>query len=179
MPSWVARLPNQVGYPAGGSLSADEWKALVLVYCPAVVSHPILHLWVRKLTNSQLPFVWNEWLPDSIKTLEKQVVKWTKEEERRVRRVAAAEAKGQQPATSDCTPKDKPVPRMIPREPDNFLKLSAVLKIVLAQTVNISQLDRAKELLYDYLETFLKVSSSFDQIFTDSHLTDASQRCKA
>ena len=46
MPSWVARLPNQVGYPAGGSLSADEWKALVLVYCPAVVSHPILHLWV-------------------------------------------------------------------------------------------------------------------------------------
>ena len=52
MPSWVARLPNQVGYPAGGSLSADEWKALVLVYCPAVVSHPILHLWVQKLTNS-------------------------------------------------------------------------------------------------------------------------------
>ena len=51
---------------------------------------------------------------------------------------------------------------MIPREPDNFLKLSAVLKIALAQTVNISQLDRAKELLYDYLETFLKVSSSFD-----------------
>ena len=89
-------------------------------------------------------------------------MKWTKEEERRVHRVAAAEAKGQQPATSDRTPKDKPVPRMIPREPDNFLKLSAVLKIALAQTVNISQLDRAKELLYDYLETFLKVSSSFD-----------------
>lgn len=37
MPSWVGRLPHQVGYPAGGSLSADEYKALVLVYCPLVV----------------------------------------------------------------------------------------------------------------------------------------------
>lgn len=38
MPSWVARLPTQIGYPAGGSLSADEWKCLGLVYGPIVVS---------------------------------------------------------------------------------------------------------------------------------------------
>ena len=37
MPSWVARLPSQVGYPAGGSLSTDEWKCLGLVYGPIVV----------------------------------------------------------------------------------------------------------------------------------------------
>lgn len=37
MPTWVARLPHQVGYPAGGSLAADEWKGLVMVYCPVVV----------------------------------------------------------------------------------------------------------------------------------------------
>ena len=36
MPAWVARLPTQVGYPAG-SLSADEWKCLSLVYGPIVV----------------------------------------------------------------------------------------------------------------------------------------------
>ena len=38
MPRWVARLPNQVGYPAGGSLTADEWKGLALVFCPIIVS---------------------------------------------------------------------------------------------------------------------------------------------
>jgi hypothetical protein len=38
MPSWIARLPNQVGYPAGGSLASDEWKGLIMVYCPVIVS---------------------------------------------------------------------------------------------------------------------------------------------
>lgn len=38
MPSWVGRLPSQVGYPVAGSLSADEYKALILVYLPIVVS---------------------------------------------------------------------------------------------------------------------------------------------
>lgn len=37
MPDWVARLPNQVGYPAGGSLGADEWKCMAMAYCPIVV----------------------------------------------------------------------------------------------------------------------------------------------
>ena len=47
MPSWVARLPSQVGYPAGGLLSADEWKCLGLVYGPIVV-------WVRQCINFHL-----------------------------------------------------------------------------------------------------------------------------
>jgi hypothetical protein len=42
MPDWVARLPSQVGYPAGGSLTADEWKGLALVYSPIVVSDGLL-----------------------------------------------------------------------------------------------------------------------------------------
>ena len=37
MPSWVGRLPSDVGYPAAGSLSADEYKALALVYLPIIV----------------------------------------------------------------------------------------------------------------------------------------------
>lgn len=39
MPSWVARLPKDVRYPAGGSLTSDEWKALLLVYSPIVVCY--------------------------------------------------------------------------------------------------------------------------------------------
>lgn len=38
MPGWVARLPTKIGYPAGGSLTADEWKCLGMVFGPAVVS---------------------------------------------------------------------------------------------------------------------------------------------
>lgn len=37
MPPWVARLPNQVGYPAGGNLTADEWKGMLLVFLPLIV----------------------------------------------------------------------------------------------------------------------------------------------
>ena len=90
------------------------------------------------------------------------MVKWTKDEEKRIHRVVAAEVNGNQPTTADRTPKGKPVPHMTPGEPDNLLKLSAALKIILAQTVIISQLDRAKYLLYDYLDIFQKVRSNFD-----------------
>ncbi|KAK7034259.1 hypothetical protein R3P38DRAFT_2772352 [Favolaschia claudopus] len=38
MPAWVARLPNQVGYASGGNLTSDEWKGMLLVVCPLIVS---------------------------------------------------------------------------------------------------------------------------------------------
>lgn len=37
-PTWVGRLPSMVGEPAAGSLSADEWKTLVLIFGPLAVS---------------------------------------------------------------------------------------------------------------------------------------------
>ncbi|THG94335.1 hypothetical protein EW026_g7117 [Hermanssonia centrifuga] len=47
MPSWVARLPNKVGYPAGGSLTSDKWKAMLLLYCPLVILDygPVYSFW--------------------------------------------------------------------------------------------------------------------------------------
>lgn len=30
-PGWIGRLPNCVGKPAGGSLSADEYKSLIMI----------------------------------------------------------------------------------------------------------------------------------------------------
>ena len=38
MPSWIAHQPNQVGYPSGGLLAAYEWKGMIIVYCPMIVS---------------------------------------------------------------------------------------------------------------------------------------------
>lgn len=39
MPSWVGRLPTKLGYSSGGSLTADEYKALVLAFLPIAVSY--------------------------------------------------------------------------------------------------------------------------------------------
>ena len=47
MPSWVGRLPSDVGYPAAGSLSADEYKAMALVYLPVIIS-PSLSLFISR-----------------------------------------------------------------------------------------------------------------------------------
>lgn len=46
---------------------------------------------------------------------------------------------------------------MLPGDSDNFLKLSAALKIILARSVRDSDIRRAKTLLYGYLAGFLKV----------------------
>ncbi|KAL5485861.1 hypothetical protein ACEPAI_6903 [Sanghuangporus weigelae] len=59
MPSWVGRLPHQVRYPAGGSLSADEYKALVLVYCLIII-----------------PLLWREWQPLAQAEFNKAIEKW-------------------------------------------------------------------------------------------------------
>ncbi|OCB85355.1 hypothetical protein A7U60_g7664 [Sanghuangporus baumii] len=59
MPSWVGRLPSNVGYPAAGSLSADEYKSLALVYLPVI-----------------LPFVWSEWQPVAEKDHEMTHRRW-------------------------------------------------------------------------------------------------------
>ncbi|KAJ7288585.1 hypothetical protein C8J57DRAFT_1214699 [Mycena rebaudengoi] len=40
MPSWVARLPNKVGLSAGGNLTSDEWKGMLLVFCP-LICYPV------------------------------------------------------------------------------------------------------------------------------------------
>ncbi|THH02551.1 hypothetical protein EW145_g6729 [Phellinidium pouzarii] len=66
MPSWVGRLPNDVGYPAGGSLSTDEYKALVLVYCPVII-----------------PLIWREWQMLAQKDFENATARWEAKAKRR------------------------------------------------------------------------------------------------
>ncbi|THG94278.1 hypothetical protein EW026_g7161 [Hermanssonia centrifuga] len=61
MPSWVARLPNKVGYPAGGSLTSDKWKAMLLLYCPLII-----------------PIIWKEWGPAAEREYQVKLDKWQK-----------------------------------------------------------------------------------------------------
>lgn len=44
------------------------------------------------------------------------------------------------------------------QDADNFLSLAAAMKILLARTIDIKDLERARHLLQDYLHGFFKVS---------------------
>ena len=96
--------------------------------------------------------VWDEWLPSAIADHAKQLTKWEKDEKTRIRKVASGKA-----TENDKKPKPKPKMQMLAEDADNLLKLSAALKIIMARTIDEAELERAKNLLYDYLVTFLKV----------------------
>ncbi|KAI0038536.1 hypothetical protein FA95DRAFT_1505463 [Auriscalpium vulgare] len=136
MPSWVARLPQQVGYPAGGSLSADEWKGMATVYGPLVI-----------------PFIWDEWYPAAVADNARKIAVWRKREDARIRRIASGKAKQE-----DMTAEPKPRQRMLHGDDDNFLKLAAFLKVILGLAMeNLDFSDDARELLQDYLFGFYEV----------------------
>ena len=156
MPSWVARLPTQVGYLAGGSLSADEWKCLGLVYGPIVVCTLLVYnsIFEFLLTciHVQLPLIWDEWYPRAEQDLAKQMENWDKNEQKRLRHLASGSTK-----PADKNPAPKPTIRMLKGDADNFLKLAAALKIILGRSIYDADMPRAKALLEDYLKTFFEV----------------------
>ncbi|KAG1755257.1 uncharacterized protein EDB91DRAFT_1042129 [Suillus paluster] len=137
MPNWVGCLPEQVGYPAGGSLTSDEWKGLALVFCPIVI-----------------PFLWQEWYPKANTTYEKALTSWENRERQRLIRLTTGK-----PKKGDDKPSMKPVPQMHPSAPDNFLKLAAALKIILGRSFKDADIPRAKELLRNYLMEYLELYS--------------------
>ncbi|KAG1875919.1 hypothetical protein C8R48DRAFT_669170 [Suillus tomentosus] len=138
MPSWVARLPDQVGYPAGGSLTSDEWKGLALIFCPIAI-----------------PLVWEKWYPINMKQNQKEIESWEKREQACVRRIAsgkqAQNGKDNEPPTH---PKDM---AMHADDADNFLNLAAALKIILGRSISDADIPRAKKLLNKYLLRFLEI----------------------
>ncbi|KII90042.1 hypothetical protein PLICRDRAFT_29188 [Plicaturopsis crispa FD-325 SS-3] len=136
MPAWVARLPSQVGYPAGGSLTADEYKGLAMVYCPVV-----------------LPFVWAEWQPAAEKDYEKKKKAWVDNESKRKKRIEKDKAT----AKDKKGPAPEPTgPRMHANGADNFLKLAAAMKILLGRSIRLEDLPRARFLLESYLLEYLR-----------------------
>ena len=59
--------------------------------------------------------------------------------------------------SSDDRPKPKPQRRINLKDADNFLKLASAMKILLSRSVTQEELERAKELLQEYLVGFLEV----------------------
>ncbi|THH29183.1 hypothetical protein EUX98_g5001, partial [Antrodiella citrinella] len=137
MPSWVARLPTEVGAPAGGSLTSDEWKALAMVYGPLVI-----------------PFIWEEWQPVAEQEYQRKLAKWRDGERKRRARIA----KGKRMSDGSEEPAEKrPTQRMHPSSADNFLNLAAGLKIILGRSIPRSDIPRARLLIQEYLWNFLEI----------------------
>lgn len=152
MPSWVARLPGKVGLPAGGNLTSDAWKVMLLAFGPLIVSLQLLIKHLR--SHTQLPHVWNEWEPIAAADHEKAKMRWKNKEAARLQRIAD----GTESATDRKGPPPQPKPsRMFKNDPDLLLKLAACCKILLAGTIDLQALPRAQQLLEDYLAGFFKV----------------------
>lgn len=49
-------MPSRLGYTSGGSLTADEYKVLLLIFLPVVVSHSIQLLNKLNLIDRHLSF---------------------------------------------------------------------------------------------------------------------------
>lgn len=129
-------MPRDVGYPAGGSLTSDEWKVMLLVYAPAVT-----------------PLIWEEWGEAAEERHKRAEKRWkTAEQKRKKDGLVDADKKTQ--------PKPKPKVRMHPRDADNFLNLAAAMKILLARSIDRADLPRARELLTEYLSGLQEVRLS-------------------
>ncbi len=100
--------------------------------------------------------IWEEWLPVAQAEHAKKHAKWLKNEAARIKRINSGKAKA-----SDSEPAPEPAPpRMLEGDSDNFLKLAAALKIILAHSIRDDDIPRAKELLFGYLRTFLEVRTT-------------------
>ncbi|KAG1742039.1 hypothetical protein EDB19DRAFT_1827951 [Suillus lakei] len=70
--AWWDDYLKQVGYPAGGSLTSDEWKGLALIFCPIMI-----------------PFIWDKWCPKNAATYEKTLTSWETQERQWLLHMAA------------------------------------------------------------------------------------------
>ncbi|KAI9060901.1 hypothetical protein FKP32DRAFT_1577145 [Trametes sanguinea] len=154
---WVGRLPLRVGEPAGGSLTADEYRHLIVG--PGCII---------------LPIIWSVFLPEANRDHQAALQRYTKvkrahlettekhaatladlhlqaesaDETQRpkiLKRIAAAERQ----APPELQP--PPKPRMHPGEVSLLLKLATALKLLLATRTTAEQRARGTSLLHAYL----------------------------
>ncbi|KAJ6572666.1 hypothetical protein B0H10DRAFT_2444291 [Mycena sp. CBHHK59/15] len=134
-PLWAGRLPLRVGEPAGGSLTADEYKFAVTG--PWAIIIPVV--WERFFdeANKELKSATQRY-PAMVKEYEKKKKAWES---------------GSKNSTEPKAP-TRPRPRMQEGEDENFLRFSAFLKIVVGNSIRTDTLPTVRKLLRDYLLKF-------------------------
>ncbi|KAF8839068.1 hypothetical protein BDN67DRAFT_880957, partial [Paxillus ammoniavirescens] len=140
-PFWAGKLPVRVGEPAGGSLTADEYKFAATTAWPIIVSSTLFVI----LCSNHIPVVWDTFIEEaenehqtSLASFSKRQAQFTKDwkawQERQAVPPSTSKGKGKKgkKGTNDDKepkPPKSPKVRMQRGEPTNFLHLSATLKI--------------------------------------------------
>ncbi|KAJ6506558.1 hypothetical protein C8R45DRAFT_1208644 [Mycena sanguinolenta] len=152
-PLWAGRLPLRVGEAAGGSLTADEYKFATTAPWTVVI-----------------PLVWERFSSEAEKDYEHATVRYPTslgEYKKKLKVWEAAPKAGNTNARKPREPK-APFKRMQPGEDRNFLRFATALKILVGSSIRIEGLDRAKQLLEDYLLGFSELYGR-DQMKPNHH----------
>ncbi|KIK74364.1 hypothetical protein PAXRUDRAFT_19955 [Paxillus rubicundulus Ve08.2h10] len=146
VPLWAGKLPLCVGEPAGGSLTADEYKFTATTAWPIII--PVV--WDAFATEAE-----NEH-QTSLKSFTKrqsQFMKdwraWQEHQEAPPSTSKGKGERGKKGTNDDKEPKPVKMPKvhMQREEPVNFLCLSAALKIFCGSSIKLEMLPCAEELL--------------------------------
>ncbi|CAK5262381.1 unnamed protein product [Mycena citricolor] len=142
-PAWTGHLPLRVGEPAGGSLTADEYKFAATAPWAIII-----------------PMVWDRFRSDAEKDHKKALDKY--EEKMEEYRAKYRLWQRQNRATRGDPPEEPeyPVLRMQLGEEDNFLCFATALKIMIGSSIYREMIPRAKSLLEEYLLGFLQLYGS-------------------
>ncbi|KAJ7770774.1 hypothetical protein B0H16DRAFT_1660942 [Mycena metata] len=119
-PLWAGRLPLRVGEPAGGSLTADEYKFAVTAPWAMII-----------------PIVWDHSLPLAVQDHTAALSRYPK------RKREWAEKMRKNPKQANPPPEPKqPVQRMQDGEDINFLRFATALKIMVGSSIRLDRLPR-------------------------------------
>ncbi|KAJ6585872.1 hypothetical protein B0H19DRAFT_1250627 [Mycena capillaripes] len=135
-PLWAGRLPLRVGEPSGGSLTADEYK------CAVTGPWAIM-----------IPIVWDRFLAEA-KNEHTKALETYRQAMGKYRADLRAWESGNRKSKAPAEPK-KPVLRMQAGEDVNFLRFATLLKILVGSSMTEDGLDKAENLLQEYLLGFL------------------------
>ncbi|KZT18076.1 hypothetical protein NEOLEDRAFT_1081034 [Neolentinus lepideus HHB14362 ss-1] len=155
IPATCGKLPKDIGTPAGGSLTADQWQLLAVVFGPIIIPQ----LWSACLPSNSGPL-----LHDRVTAIAKaSAVKQAKKDKADVRLEAQTGANVSdnaadytlqnmsQDATTGPEETAEELPfRLHPDDPKNFLKLSTALTILTKWTISDVEIDEADRLLREY-----------------------------
>ncbi|KAF8840022.1 hypothetical protein BDN67DRAFT_996960 [Paxillus ammoniavirescens] len=126
-PLWAGKLPLRVGEPAGGSLTADEYKFAATTAWPIIV-----------------PVIWDSFIEEAENDLETSLRSYSKRQDQYLKEYKTWKEQQEAPSGSSRKgkatkgkgkeqqqpkPPKQPKVRMQHEEPVNFLRLSTALKI--------------------------------------------------
>ncbi|KAI1783145.1 hypothetical protein LXA43DRAFT_977257 [Ganoderma leucocontextum] len=150
VPTSAGKLPKDIGTPAGGSLTADQWRLLAVVEGPIVIPQ----LWASCLPNDPTKL-----LNDRVERIAREELQKLEEKRRaaaeRARKKAEKDTAQKKPSKSVMNTGE--VYSLHPDDPANFLKLSEALRLLTSHVLTTAEIKDADKLLREYCTELLRL----------------------